>query len=59
MADRPWIATPFDGISTSGIFAAIIPGVMFFLLFIIDHNVISILTQSLKFNLKKPPVYCK
>ncbi|ACI65724.1 predicted protein, partial [Phaeodactylum tricornutum CCAP 1055/1] len=41
----------------AGIFAAIIPGFMFFLLFIIDHNVSSILTQSPKFNLKKPAAY--
>ena len=30
---------------------------MFFLLFIIDHNVSSILTQSPKYNLQKPPAY--
>eukprot|EP00536_Pseudo-nitzschia_multiseries_P012002 jgi/Psemu1/244187/estExt_Genewise1.C_4370017 len=40
-----------------GIFGALVPGFMFFLLFIIDHNVSSILTQSPKFNLKKPPAY--
>jgi hypothetical protein len=56
-ADRPWVTNPLQGISTGGIFAAIIPGFMFFLLFIIDHNVSSILTQSPKFNLKKPPAY--
>ena len=56
-ADRKWLVDPFDGIDTKGIFAAMIPGFMFFLLFIIDHNVSSILTQSPKFNLKKPSAY--
>jgi hypothetical protein len=56
-ADRKWLVDPFDGIDAKGIFAAMIPGFMFFLLFIIDHNVSSILTQSPKFNLKKPSAY--
>eukprot|EP00566_Odontella_aurita_P008076 CAMPEP_0113546980 /NCGR_PEP_ID=MMETSP0015_2-20120614/12103_1 /TAXON_ID=2838 /ORGANISM="Odontella" /LENGTH=659 /DNA_ID=CAMNT_0000447487 /DNA_START=176 /DNA_END=2155 /DNA_ORIENTATION=+ /assembly_acc=CAM_ASM_000160 len=56
-ADRPWVVNPLYGIDASGIFAAMIPGFMFFLLFIIDHNVSSILTQSPKFNLKKPSAY--
>lgn len=56
-ADRAWVVNPLSGISTGGIFAALIPGFMFFLLFIIDHNVSSILTQSPKFNLQKPPAY--
>jgi boron transporter len=56
-ADRPWVTDPFSGIDAQGMFGAIIPGFMFFLLFIIDHNVSSILTQSPKFNLKKPPAY--
>jgi len=56
-ADRPWITDPISGIDLKGIFGAIVPGFMFFLLFIIDHNVSSILTQSSKFNLKKPPAY--
>mmetsp|Transcript_8400 Transcript_8400/g.17826 ORF Transcript_8400/g.17826 Transcript_8400/m.17826 type:complete len:614 (-) Transcript_8400:92-1933(-) len=55
--DRPWIASPLAGISTAGIFGALVPGFMFFLLFIIDHNVSSILSQAPKFNLKKPPAY--
>jgi len=55
--DRPWITNPLDGIGLQGIFGALIPGFMFFLLFIIDHNVSSIMTQSPKFNLKKPPAY--
>jgi hypothetical protein len=55
--DRAWVVNPLVGIDTRGIFGAIIPGFMFFLLFIIDHNVSSILTQSPKFNLKKPPAY--
>mmetsp|Transcript_8289 Transcript_8289/g.17381 ORF Transcript_8289/g.17381 Transcript_8289/m.17381 type:complete len:654 (+) Transcript_8289:122-2083(+) len=56
-ADRPWITNPTQGISAKGIFGAIIPGFMFFLLFIIDHNVSSILSQVPKYNLQKPPAY--
>jgi len=56
-ADRAWVINPLEGIGLPGIFGALIPGFMFFLLFIIDHNVSSILTQSPKFNLKKPPAY--
>lgn len=56
-ANRPWVVSPFEGINTAGIFAAMIPGLMFFLLFIIDHNVSSILTQLPKFKLKKPAAY--
>ena len=56
-ADRSWVVNPLEGIDARGIFGAIVPGFMFFLLFIIDHNVSSILTQSPKFNLKKPPAY--
>ena len=56
-AYRPWVASPLNGIDARGIFAAMIPGFMFFLLFIIDHNVSSILTQSPKFNLQKPSAY--
>uniref|UniRef100_A0A7R9VY74 Bicarbonate transporter-like transmembrane domain-containing protein n=1 Tax=Pseudictyota dubia TaxID=2749911 RepID=A0A7R9VY74_9STRA len=56
-ADRPWVVNPVYGIGADGIFAAMIPGFMFFLLFIIDHNVSSILTQSPKYNLKKPAAY--
>lgn len=56
-ADRSWIVNPIEGISTAGIFGAVVPGFMFFLLFIIDHNVSSILTQSRQFNLKKPAAY--
>mmetsp|Transcript_20933 Transcript_20933/g.45469 ORF Transcript_20933/g.45469 Transcript_20933/m.45469 type:complete len:660 (+) Transcript_20933:306-2285(+) len=56
-ADRNWVVDPFDGIDGKGIMGAFIPGFMFFLLFIIDHNVSSILTQSPKFNLKKPSAY--
>jgi len=56
-APRSWVVNPVEGISARGIFAAFIPGFMFFLLFIIDHNVSSILTQSPKFNLKKPSAY--
>jgi hypothetical protein len=56
-APRAWVVNPLEGIDVAGIFAAFIPGFMFFLLFIIDHNVSSILTQSPKFNLQKPPAY--
>ena len=56
-AERAWITNPLTGIDAKGIFGAIIPGFMFFLLFIIDHNVSSILTQDAKFNLQKPPAY--
>jgi hypothetical protein len=56
-ADRPWVVNPLQGMTARGILGALIPGIMFFLLFIIDHNVSSILTQSPKFNLKKPPAY--
>mmetsp|Transcript_9549 Transcript_9549/g.28490 ORF Transcript_9549/g.28490 Transcript_9549/m.28490 type:complete len:694 (-) Transcript_9549:272-2353(-) len=56
-ADRAWVVNPLEGIGLQGIFGALVPGFMFFLLFIIDHNVSSILTQSPKFNLKKPDAY--
>jgi boron transporter len=56
-APRAWVVHPFSGIDAAGIFAAFIPGFMFFLLFIIDHNVSSILTQSPKFHLQKPSAY--
>jgi hypothetical protein len=56
-ADRKWIIHPLEGIDAQGIAAAFVPGLMFFLLFIIDHNVSSIMTQKPKYNLKKPPAY--
>ena len=56
-APRAWIVDPFQGIDGKGIFGAMLPGFMFYLLFIIDHNVSSILTQSPKFNLQKPAAY--
>jgi boron transporter len=56
-ADRNWFIDPFSGVEAKAIFAAMIPGLMFFLLFIIDHNVSSILTQSPKLKLKKPCAY--
>ncbi|KAL3914616.1 MAG: hypothetical protein SGILL_006035, partial [Bacillariaceae sp.] len=56
-APREWAINPIQGIDAAGIFGALIPGFMFFLLFIIDHNVSSILTQSPKFNLQKPAAY--
>jgi boron transporter len=56
-ADRPWLTNPLNGIGPAGIFGAMIPGLMFFLLFFIDHNVSSILAQSPSYNLEKPPAY--
>lgn len=56
-APRAWVVNPLEGIGAAGILGAIVPGFMFFLLFIIDHNVSSILTQAPKFNLRKPPAY--
>lgn len=46
-----------EGIGAKGIIVALIPGFVFFLFFIINHNVLSILDQSPKFNLTKPPAY--
>ena len=56
-ADRAWVVDPLQGIGLKGIFGAMIPGLMIFLLFFIDHIVSSILTQAPKFNLKKPSAY--
>ena len=42
---------------SAGIFGALFPAFMLYLLFFIDHNISSILTQSPKYNLKKPPAY--
>ena len=44
-ADRPWVSNPIQGVSIGAIFGSMVPGFMFFLLFIIDHNVSSILSQ--------------
>lgn len=52
-----WIISPLDGIGVEGIFGAFIPGALMYLLFFVDHNIGSILTQSPKYNLKKPPAY--
>lgn len=54
---RPWIVHPTEGISTKGIFGALFPAFMLYLLFFIDHNISSILTQAPKYNLKKPASY--
>mmetsp|Transcript_15955 Transcript_15955/g.44710 ORF Transcript_15955/g.44710 Transcript_15955/m.44710 type:complete len:800 (-) Transcript_15955:55-2454(-) len=53
------VTNPFDPdmISTEGIFGALFPAVMLYLLFFIDHNISAILTQAPKYNLKKPPAY--
>eukprot|EP00934_Nitzschia_sp_Nitz4_P002737 Nitzschia sp. Nitz4//scaffold103_size77763//2583//4601//NITZ4_005434-RA/size77763-processed-gene-0.0-mRNA-1//1//CDS//3329532295//2727//frame0 len=56
-ADRPWITSPMEGIDAKGIFGALFPAFMLYLLFFIDHNISSILTQSPKYNLTKPPAY--
>lgn len=56
-ADRPWVANPFEGIDAKGIFGALFPAFMLYLLFFIDHNISSILTQANKYNLSKPPAY--
>lgn len=54
---RPWIINPSDGIGVKGIFGALFPAFMLYLLFFIDHNISSILTQAPKYNLKKPAAY--
>eukprot|EP00980_Cylindrotheca_fusiformis_P030700 scaffold25278_cov132-Cylindrotheca_fusiformis.AAC.1 len=54
---RPWLTNPLDGIDAKGIFGALFPAFMLYLLFFIDHNISSILTQEPKFNLTKPPAY--
>ena len=54
---RPWIINPLDGIDAKGIFGAMFPALMLYLLFFIDHNISSILTQAPKFHLKKPSAY--
>jgi len=54
---RGWIVHPTEGISTKGIFGALFPAFMLYLLFFIDHNISSILTQAPKYNLKKPASY--
>lgn len=54
---RPWVSNPLDGIDVKGIFGALFPAFMLYLLFFIDHNISSIMTQAPKYNLKKPPSY--
>lgn len=54
---REWLINPTEGISTKGIFGALFPAFMLYLLFFIDHNISSILTQAPKYNLKKPCAY--
>lgn len=54
---RPWLSHPLDGIDAKGIFGALFPAFMLYLLFFIDHNISSILTQAPKYNLTKPPTY--
>ncbi len=55
--DRSWWVNPTEGIDMKGIFGALFPALMFYLLFFIDHNASSILTQLPKYNLKKPAAY--
>lgn len=54
---RSWVTNPSEGASWKGILGALFPALMLFLLFFIDHNISSILTQDPKFNLKKKPTY--
>ena len=54
---RSWIINPSQGIGVRGIFGALFPAFMLYLLFFIDHNISSILTQAPKYNLKKPAAY--
>lgn len=56
-ADRQWWVNPTEGIDIKGIFGAMFPGLMFYMLFFLDHNVSSILTQLPKYNLQKPSTY--
>ncbi|CAJ1934248.1 unnamed protein product [Cylindrotheca closterium] len=49
---RPWVTYPLDGIEVKGIFGALFPAFMLYLLFFIDH---SILTQAPTYKLRKPP----
>eukprot|EP00536_Pseudo-nitzschia_multiseries_P010184 jgi/Psemu1/288944/fgenesh1_pg.304_\ len=52
----PWVVHPLKGITLKGVFGALFPAFMLFLLFFINHNISSIM-QSRKYNLKKPPTY--
>lgn len=54
---RSWVTNPSVGISWKAIFGALFPALMLYLLFFIDHNISSLLTQDPKFNLKKKPTY--
>ncbi|KAL9186318.1 hypothetical protein ACHAXT_005556 [Thalassiosira profunda] len=54
---RSWVINPTEGIAAKGIFGALFPAFMLYLLFFIDHNISSILTQAPKYNLKKPSSY--
>eukprot|EP00978_Attheya_sp_CCMP212_P018870 scaffold52139_cov53-Attheya_sp.AAC.2 len=55
--NRSWVTNPLDGIGARGVFGALFPASMLYLLFFIDHNISSILTQAPKFNLKKPSAF--
>lgn len=54
---RAWVIDPLAGISVRGIFGSLFPAFMLYLLFFIDHNISSILTQAPKFNLTKPAAF--
>lgn len=54
---RDWLINPVQGIEVKGIFGALFPAFMLYLLFFIDHNISSILTQAPKYDLKKPSAY--
>ena len=56
-SERHMVINPLQGIGTTGIFGALFPALMLYLLFFIDHNISSILTQAPKYNLQKPAAY--
>lgn len=55
--ERRMVINPVEGIAIKGIFGALFPAFMLYLLFFIDHNISSILTQAPKYNLRKPAAY--
>jgi hypothetical protein len=48
---------PMSGIDAKGIFGALIPATMLYVLFFMDHNMSSAMAQAPKYNLKKPSAY--
>ncbi|KAL3941199.1 MAG: hypothetical protein SGBAC_004406 [Bacillariaceae sp.] len=56
--DRNWLEiTPLTGIDTKGIFGALIPGLMLYILFFMEHNMSSAIAQAPKYKLRKPTAY--